>query len=104
LVEAMIRMMEYPDDLSGPINIGNPTEFTIKELADLVIELTGSKSRIVYEPLPMDDPKQRCPDITLAKKYLDWFPTVSLRDGLAHTIEWFRSIDLPDYRPPTMNY
>ncbi len=104
LVEAMIRMMEA-DGVTGPINIGNPGEFTIKQLAELVIELTGSSSGIVRAgPLPEDDPLQRQPDITLAKKHLGWEPKVSLRDGLAKTIEYFRSIDLSDYRAPTPNH
>jgi UDP-glucuronate decarboxylase len=104
LTEGMIRMMNGPDDFTGPVNIGNPCEFTIAELAKLVIELTGSRSKLVYRPLPVDDPKQRQPDITLAKKHLDWSPTVPLREGLAKTIEWFRSIDVERYRPPTPNY
>jgi dTDP-glucose 4,6-dehydratase len=74
----------------GPINIGNPVEFTMLELAELVLELTGSKSQLVYEALPADDPLQRCPDITLARQLLNWEPTVELREGLRHTIEWFQ--------------
>jgi UDP-glucuronate decarboxylase len=104
LVEAMIRMMNAPDDFIGPCNIGNPTEFTVRELAELALELTGSKSRIVYEPLPQDDPTRRQPDITLAKRHLQWEPQVPLREGLKKTIAWFRSIDLSHYRPPTPNY
>ena len=104
LVEAMIRMMNGSDEFVGPVNIGNPGEFTIRELADLVIELTGSKSNMVTRPLPADDPLQRQPDITLAKKHLDWEPKVALRDGLRETIDWFKSIDLGDYRAPTPNY
>ncbi len=104
LVEAMIRMMNSADGLQGPVNIGNPGEFTIRELAELVIELTGSKSKIVFEPLPADDPKQRQPDITLAKKHLDWEPRIPLRDGLQKTIAWFQQIKLGDYRPPTPNF
>jgi UDP-glucuronate decarboxylase len=100
----MIRMMNGPDEFIGPVNLGNPGEFTVLELAKLVLEFTGSKSRIVDKPLPADDPKQRKPDITLAKKWLDWEPKVPLRDGLAKTIDWFRSIDLGKYRPPTPNY
>jgi UDP-glucuronate decarboxylase len=73
-------------------------------LAEIVIELVGSKSRVVYEPLPVDDPTQRQPDITLATQRLGWKPTVPLRDGLVKTIEWFRSINLGHYRPPTPNY
>lgn len=104
LIEAMIRMMETPVGFIGPVNIGNPGEFTIKELAELVIELTGSKSRLILQPLPADDPKQRQPDITLARKHLGWEPKVALRDGLQKTIDWFRTIDVGDYRPPTPNF
>jgi nucleoside-diphosphate-sugar epimerase len=74
----------------GPINIGNPVEFTMLELAELVLELTGSQSQLVYESLPADDPSQRCPDITLARQLLKWEPTVDLREGLGHTIDWFK--------------
>ncbi|MBN1491143.1 MAG: SDR family oxidoreductase [Phycisphaerae bacterium] len=104
LVEAIIRTMNAPDTLIGPINIGNPGEFTIRELAELVIELTGSKSRIISRPLPQDDPRQRRPDIALARKHLDWEPKVSLREGLKETIDWFRSINMGHYRAPTPNY
>ena len=90
----MIRMMNGPDDFIGPVNLGNPDEFTIRELAELVIELTGSKSKIVHRPLPADDPTRRQPDITLAKKQLGWEPKVPLREGLEKTIAWFRSIQL----------
>ena len=104
LVEGMIRMMDGPDDFVGPVNLGNPEEFTIRELAELVLELIGSASKLVYQPLPVDDPTQRQPDITLAKKHLDWSPTMLLREGLLKTIEWFRTVDLGHYRPPTPNY
>ena len=104
LIEGMIRMMDGPDDFVGPVNLGNPEEFTILELARLVLELTGSRSKLVYERLPADDPTQRQPDIALARKHLGWQPTVPLREGLGKTIEWFRSIDLGHYRPPTPNY
>ena len=89
LIDAMMRMMATPDDVTGPINVGNPGEFTIRQLAELVIELTGSKSRIVSRPLPADDPRQRRPDITLARKLLNWEPTTLLRDGLEKTIAYF---------------
>ena len=89
LIEGWIRLMASPDEVTGPINIGNPGEFTMIELAENVIELTGSKSKLVFEPLPADDPKQRKPDITLAKEKLGWEPTVPLREGLAKTIEYF---------------
>jgi len=104
LVEGMLRMMDAPDDCIGPVNLGNPDEFTIRELAQLVLELTGSKSELISHPLPADDPRQRRPDITLAKTRLGWQPTVPLREGLTKTIEWFRSIDVNHYRPPTPNY
>jgi dTDP-glucose 4,6-dehydratase len=77
-------------DVIGPVNIGNPDEFTVRELADLVLDVTGSSSEIVYEPLPVDDPTQRRPDITLARRHLGWEPTVPQREGLAHTAAWFR--------------
>jgi UDP-glucuronate decarboxylase len=89
LVEAMIRMMGTGRDITGPVNIGNPTEFTIRELAEQVIELTGSRSKLVYLPLPSDDPKQRQPNISRAKELLDWEPTIALREGLAKTIAYF---------------
>ena len=104
LVEGMIRMMNAGDQLVGPLNLGNPDEFTIKQLAELVIELTGSTSELVNRPLPGDDPQRRQPDISLAREQLGWSPTVKLREGLARTIEWFRSIDISRYDPPTPNY
>ncbi len=104
LVEGLLRMMDGPDVFVGPVNLGNPGEFTIRELANLVIELTGAKSKVVQRPLPADDPTRRRPDISLAKQRLHWEPKVPLREGLTRTIAWFRSIDLSDYRPPTANY
>jgi UDP-glucuronate decarboxylase len=104
LIEGMIRMMEGPSDFVGPVNLGNPDEFTILELAQLTIELTGSSSSLIYEDLPADDPTRRRPDIDLAEQRLKWRPTVPLRTGLAKTIDWFRTIDLAAYRPPTPNY
>jgi len=89
LIEAFLRLMDTPDDFTGPVNTGNPGEFTILELAKLVIEYTGSKSVIEYRPLPTDDPKQRRPDITLAKAKLGWEPKVALAEGLKKTIEYF---------------
>ncbi|MBT7315792.1 MAG: NAD-dependent epimerase/dehydratase family protein, partial [Lentimicrobiaceae bacterium] len=89
LVKGMIKTMETGDDFIGPVNIGNPSEFTILELAEKIIDITGSKSKIVYEPLPLDDPMQRQPDISLAKKNLDWEPSVKLEDGLVKTIHYF---------------
>lgn len=104
MVEGIIRMMENGEDFSGPINLGNPEEFTIRELAELVLKLTGSRSKIVYKPLPADDPVRRRPDITLARQKLGWEPKTPLQEGLQRTIEWFRSIDLSNYRPPTPHY
>ena len=92
LVEAMMRMMGTSPEFHGPVNIGNPTEFTIRELAEQVIELTGSRSRLVHEPLPSDDPKQRQPDISLARAKLGWEPTVALREGLTRTIAYFETV------------
>lgn len=89
LVEVIIRFMDSPADLTGPVNIGNPGEFTMLELAEKVISLTGSRSKLVFKPLPSDDPKQRQPDISLAKQALDWEPTVLLEDGLKETIAYF---------------
>ncbi len=92
LVEGFIRMMDTPADITGPINLGNPGEFTMLELAELVIELTGSKSALVYKPLPSDDPTRRKPDISKAKSTLGWNPTVPLKEGLQKTIDFFKSI------------
>ena len=89
LVEVMIRMMDSAQDFVGPVNIGNPCEFTMLELAEQVVRLTGSKSRLIFKPLPADDPKQRQPDISLAKQVLDWEPKVDLADGLKETITYF---------------
>ena len=88
-LEAFIRLMNTPDDFTGPVNLGNPTEISILELAKTVIDLVGSRSELVRQPLPRDDPKQRCPDITLAKEKLGWQPMVPLRDGLKKTIQYF---------------
>ena len=92
LIEAFVRLMDTPDDFTGPINTGNPGEFTIRELAELIINQTGSKSNLVYKPLPADDPKQRCPDITLAKAELGWEPRIALAEGLKKTIPYFESV------------
>jgi UDP-glucuronate decarboxylase len=104
LVDGLIRMMEAPDDFIGPCNLGNPHEFTVRQLAEQVLELTGAKSQVVCEPLPADDPTRRQPDIMLARTHLGWEPRTELRAGLVKTIEWFRTINLADYRPPTPNY
>ena len=90
LIEAMVRAMNTGPDFTGPVNIGNPVEFTMIELADLVLKLTGSKSKLVFKELPQDDPKQRKPDISLASSSLDWQPKVALEDGLAETISYFK--------------
>ncbi len=92
LVDAMMRLMDADDEITGPMNLGNPNEFTIRQLAEAVIELTGAKSGLVLKPLPTDDPTQRCPDITFAKAALDWEPTIELRSGLEKTIAYFKSI------------
>lgn len=92
LIEGMIRLMNSRDDFTGPVNIGNPGEFTIKQLAEKVIALTNSKSQLIYEPLPQDDPMQRQPVIELANKELDWQPTVVLEEGLKKTISYFSKI------------
>lgn len=89
LVDGLIRLMESPRDFTGPVNLGNPSEFSIRQLAELVIDMTGAKSKLVPQPLPQDDPKQRRPDISLAKERLAWSPTVPLREGLKATIEYF---------------
>ena len=89
LVEGFIRLMDTNDEFTGPINLGNPVEMSVRELAELIIDLTGSNSIIVEKPLPQDDPKQRQPDISLAKKELDWEPVVPVQDGLRKTIEYF---------------
>jgi UDP-glucuronate decarboxylase len=92
LIEGFIRLMNTPDDVTGPINIGNPHEIPVRALAERVIALTNAKSRIVHRPLPQDDPLQRCPDITLAQKVLGWAPTVALDAGLERTIAYFRGV------------
>jgi UDP-glucuronate decarboxylase len=103
LIEGLIRMMNQAETI-GPLNLGNPVEFTIKQLAEMVVELTDSRSKIVYAPLPVDDPTRRRPDISLAEVTLGWQPTVPLSEGLQKTIAWFRSVDIEEYRPPTPNY
>ena len=104
LVEGIIRMMNAPNDFPGPVNLGNPGEFTIRQLAEKTLALTGSKSKLVEKPLPVDDPERRRPDITLAKARLDWEPTIELEEGLTRTIEWFHSVNIADFRAPTPNY
>ncbi|TVQ62674.1 MAG: SDR family oxidoreductase [Phycisphaerales bacterium] len=104
LVNGIMRHMDLDENFPGPVNLGNPGEFTIRQLAELVIELTGSASKIVHRELPADDPKQRRPDITLAKERLGWSPTVELREGLERTIRYFKSVRLEDFRAPTPNH
>ena len=107
LINGMLAMMDESlgAEFTGPVNLGHPDEFTIRELAEMVVKLTGSTSKIVTDrALPQDDPLQRRPDITLATKSLGWKPRIKLEEGLKKTIEWFRSIDLSTYRPPTPNY
>merc|ERR1711943_166347 len=99
-VEGLLRLMDQTATI-GPVNIGNPHEFTIKQLAELTVELTGSASHIVYLPLPNDDPKQRRPDISKAKEVMGWEPRVQLREGLKKTIDYFSSLDLRYFRKPT---
>ncbi len=93
LVEGLVKMANTSDNITGPINLGNPEEFTINQLADLVIELTGSKSKKVTRPLPQDDPVMRKPDISKAREILDWQPSVKVKDGLLKTIEYFKSLN-----------
>jgi UDP-glucuronate decarboxylase len=92
LVEGLIRLMNTDASVTGPVNLGNPAELGIRDLAETVIDMTGSKSKIEYRDLPEDDPTQRCPDITLAEKYLDWRPKVPLKDGLEKTIAYFSKL------------
>ena len=105
LIDGFLRMMDSPAEFTGPVNLGNPNEFTIMELAEKTIAMTGGKARLgASRPLPPDDPKQRKPDITLARERLGWEPTVQLADGLQRTIDWMRAVDLSDFRAPTPNY
>ena len=92
LIEVFVRLMDSPDDFTGPVNTGNPGEFTIKELAEKIIDLIGSSSKLDYKPLPSDDPIQRQPDITLAKEKLGWEPNIKLEEGLKKTIPYFENM------------
>lgn len=94
LIEGMVRMMNTEDDFTGPVNLGNPNEFSILELARKIIDMTGSSSKIVFQALPDDDPRQRQPDITLAKEKLGWMPAIELEDGLKRMIEYFKTSDI----------
>jgi UDP-glucuronate decarboxylase len=91
MVDAMLRIMDTEDTFTGPVNIGNPGELTINELAETILRLTGSKSKLIYKPLPSDDPKQRQPDIALVKFHIGWEPKVILEEGLLETIRHFKS-------------
>jgi UDP-glucuronate decarboxylase len=102
-VDALVRMMNNEDDFHGPVNVGNPEEITIRQLAETVLDLTGSTSGLTHRPLPADDPTQRRPEIALAQEKLSWQPTTALRDGLERTINYFRQLDLDNYNPPTKN-
>lgn len=100
LVDGLMRLMAAPRGMTGPINLGNPGEFTIRQLAETVVEMTGARSRLIHRPLPQDDPRQRRPDLARAKAELDWQPTTALRDGLARTIAYFRSLmNVPEVTP-----
>lgn len=101
LLRGIQAMMNGPEDFHGPVNLGNPHEITILQLADTVIKLTGSSSKIIYQPLPADDPTQRCPDISLAKAKLNWEPVCDLLEGLTKTVEYFANLDLSLYEKPT---
>ncbi len=92
LIDAFVGLMESPADVTGPVNLGNPGEFTIRQLAEMAIEMTGSKSKLTFLPLPQDDPKQRRPDITVAREHLGWEPKIPLRDGLKRTIDYFEKL------------
>ena len=105
LIDGLVSAMNTSDDFTGPVNIGNPVEFTIRELAEHVVRLVGGAAKIeVARPLPQDDPKQRCPDISLARSVLRWEPKVPLEVGLKRTIDWFRSVDMSQFKAPTPNY
>lgn len=104
LVDGIIRMMNGPDTFVGPVNLGNPVEYSMKDLAEQIISLTNSKSRITFKPMPEDDPRQRQPDITLARQHLGWEPRIALKDGLSRTIEYFSKLNLDHFRPPTPNF
>jgi UDP-glucuronate decarboxylase len=99
LVRGFLSLMDAPDSVTGPINLGNPGEFTIKQLAEMVVDMTGSRSTISYHPLPQDDPTQRCPDITKAQKHLDWQPTIPLKQGLEKTVAYFDELLRKNMQP-----
>ncbi|HKN18399.1 MAG TPA: UDP-glucuronic acid decarboxylase family protein [Dissulfurispiraceae bacterium] len=97
LIDGLVKLMDSPDDLTGPVNLGNPVEFSILELAEKVTAMTGSRSKVVYKPLPQDDPMQRQPDITVAKKELGWHPEIQFEEGLRRTINYFETILKSNY-------
>ena len=92
MIDGLVRLMNSPDEFTGPVNLGNPDEFSILALAEMIIKITGSKSKIKFSPLPYDDPKQRKPDITIAKKYLNWQPRIDLESGLRNAVQYFKKI------------
>ena len=92
LIEGFVRLMGTDDQITGPINLGNPVEFTMNQLAEIVLSVTGSRSELVYQPLPQDDPRQRRPDITLARRHLDWEAKVPLREGITATAAYFEAL------------
>ncbi|HEX2117212.1 MAG TPA: NAD-dependent epimerase/dehydratase family protein, partial [Alphaproteobacteria bacterium] len=100
LIDGFVRLMEAPDTVTGPVNLGNPVEFTIAQLAEKVIDLVGSPSKIIRKPLPADDPTQRCPNITMAKNVLGWTPKIPLEVGLRKTVDYFDKL-LKEKRTPT---
>ena len=104
LVDGLVKLMENTVEFTGPVNLGNPDEFTILELGKLVFETLGKKENFVFRPLPVDDPCRRQPDISLAREKLGWSPKIPLREGLAKTIEWFGKINVDEFRAPTPNY
>lgn len=104
LLDGLIRLMEDETGFVGPVNLGNPNEFTIRELGELVWKTLGKEPKFVFKELPVDDPCRRRPDISLAKEKLGWEPKVQIEEGLRKTVEWFRSIDVAEFRPPTPNY
>ncbi|MBQ2790797.1 MAG: SDR family oxidoreductase [Thermoguttaceae bacterium] len=104
LLDGLIRLMEDETGFIGPVNLGNPNEFTIRELGELIWKTLGKEPKFVFKELPVDDPCRRRPDISLAKEKLGWEPKVQLEEGLRKTVDWFRSIDVAEFRPPTPNY
>jgi UDP-glucuronate decarboxylase len=104
LLDGLIRLMEDETGFIGPVNLGNPNEFTIRELGELVWKTLGKEPKFVFKELPVDDPCRRRPDVSLAKEKLGWEPKVQIEEGLRKTVEWFRSIDVAEFRPPTPNY